>query len=113
MLRGDGIRTTQHAPRLPSHERGDRQRQQRQAKRVHLRVVAVVQQVEHAQGQRLAPGRHDQNHGFHVPQAEQENDIPRGGGLRRDLRPLHVAQHLPARRALQPRDVSQIAVHRP
>ena len=112
VLREGWARATHHAPRLPHDQRRNRQRQQRQAKRVHLRVVAVMQQVEHAQRQRLAPGRHDQDHGLHVPEAEQEDHIPRGGGLRRDLRPLHIAQHLPARRALQARDVSQIAVHR-
>ena len=108
---------TEHAPRTThhafhTHQRRNRQTQQRQAKRVHLRVVAVVQQVEHAQRQGLSSGRHDEDHGLHVPEAEQEDDIPRGGGLRRDLRPLHIAQHLPARRALQPRGVGQIAVHR-
>ena len=70
-----------------------------------------MQQVEHAQGQGFSSRRHDQNHRLHVPEAKQENDIPRGGSLRCDLWPLHMAQHLPAGRAFQARDVKQVAVH--
>ena len=107
------IRNTRRVTRTRPHmPKAYRHRQQRQAQRVHLRVVAVVQQVENAQRQRFAAGRHDQNHGLHIPKAKQEHHIPRGGGLRRDLRPLHLAQHLPARRALQPRGVGEVAVHR-
>ena len=42
-------------------------------------VMAVVQQVENAQGQAFAAGRHDQDQRFHVPQAQQAGDIPGGG----------------------------------
>src|ERR1700722_1257519 len=57
--------------RSPQQQRRDGQREQREAKRIDLRVVAVVEQVEHAQGERFAAGRDDQDDGFHVPEAEQ------------------------------------------
>ena len=48
--------------------------------------MAVVQQIEDAQGECFATGRHDEDHGFHIPEAKQKNDIPGGGDLRGDLR---------------------------
>ena len=46
--------------------------EQHQAQSIYLCVVAVMKQVENAEGESFASGRHDQNDGFNVPQQSKK-----------------------------------------
>ena len=77
-----GASVTRTFRQLPKYQWRNRQSKQRETQRIHLRIVPVVQKIENTQRQRLAPRRLNQDDGFHVPQAEQINHIPRRGQLR-------------------------------
>ena len=72
-----------------------------------------MQKIERAHRKCLGTRRHDKNEGLRVPKTKEVRQVPRGGELWRDLRPMDVAQQLPSRRAFQPRRIAQVAVHRP
>ena len=72
-----------------------------------------MQKIEHAHRERLGTWRHDENEGLGVPKTKEVGQVPCGAELWRDLRPMDVAQQLPARRAFQPRRIAQVAVHGP
>ena len=95
---------------MPEQQWREREGEQDEAEGVYLRVVAVVEEVEDAGGERFAAGRHDEHHGFDIPQAEKKDEIPQGGELGRDLGPMDVAEKLPAGGAIETGGVGEVAV---
>ena len=71
-----------------------------------------MQKVKNIQGQGLAAGRINEDNRFHIPKAQQVNDVPCAEDLWGDLRPMNVTQHLPAVSALQASGIRQVWIDR-
>ena len=64
-----------HAINGPYEQGGEGQEQQNEAEGVDLGIVAVVEEIEHAEGHRFEARRHDEDGRFNVPEAEEEQDV--------------------------------------
>jgi hypothetical protein len=106
-----GVRRRCH--QSPDQQWCKRHAQQREAKRVYLGIMAIMQQVKNSQRQGFSAGRDNQNHRFGIPQAEQEQDIPGRKNRPGNLGPPGMAQHLPTRGAFQPGHITEVRINSP
>src|SRR5687768_16936194 len=93
-------------------ERGrQRQHNEQQANPIYLRGMAIMQEVERAQRERLGAGWIQQGDRFNVPERKQIRDIPRCKGGGGDPRQVNMAKQRPSAKSFQPSSFQQRAVN--
>ena len=100
--------TRQFSRNEEQEERSGGHQQQEQAKRVDLRVVAVMKEIKNSERERFAPGRNDQQRGFHVPKRQEIDEVTGGKNRSPTEREHQMTPELTSRGPLETRGGHEI-----